>query len=140
MLVELKARFDEESNIGWARALEAAGRPRRLRPGGPEDARQDHARGAPRGRAGCAATSTWPPATTTPSPRGIYTDLGLFTCDPEIGADATELFNTLTGYSTQQYYRSLLVAPGDLRERLEALIEREIEHARRDGRRGSSSR
>jgi polyphosphate kinase len=61
---------------------------------------------------------------------GIYTDLGLLTCDPELGADATELFNTLTGYSTQTYYRSLLVAPGGMRERVESLIEREIEHAR----------
>ena len=60
---------------------------------------------------------------------GIYTDCGLLTCDPEMGADATELFNTLTGYSTQRSYRSLLVAPGSMRERIEELIEREIEHA-----------
>ena len=60
---------------------------------------------------------------------GIYTDCGLLTCDPDMGADATELFNTLTGYSTQRSYRSLLVAPGSMRERIEGLIEREIEHA-----------
>jgi polyphosphate kinase len=47
-----------------------------------------------------------------------------------MGADATELFNTLTGYSTQQFYRSLLVAPGSMRDRIEALIDREIEHTR----------
>ncbi len=60
---------------------------------------------------------------------GIYTDLGLLTCDPEMAVDATELFNTLTGYSIQRFYRSLLVAPGPMRQRVEALIDREIEHA-----------
>jgi len=49
---------------------------------------------------------------------GIYTDMGLLTCDPAMAADATELFNTLTGYSTQQFYRSLLVAPGSMRDRI----------------------
>ena len=66
---------------------------------------------------------------------GIYTDMGVLTCDPDMGADATELFNTLTGYSTQRSYRSLLVAPGGMRERIEALIEREIEQVEA-GRRG----
>ncbi len=60
---------------------------------------------------------------------GIYTDIGVLTCDAAMGADATELFNTLTGYSTQTSYRSLLVAPAAMRERIEALIERESEHA-----------
>ncbi|MGC8781538.1 MAG: polyphosphate kinase 1, partial [Anaerolineae bacterium] len=127
VLVELKARFDEESNIGWARALEAEGvhvvyglvglkthskitlvvrkEPNGLR-------RYLH-----------LATGNYNPMTA-----GIYTDLGLLTCDPDMGADATELFNTLTGYSTQTYYRSLVVAPRGMRERLEDLIEREIEH------------
>ena len=61
---------------------------------------------------------------------GIYTDLGLLTADPLMAADASELFNTLTGYSTQTYYRSLIVAPRGMRERIEALIEREVEHQR----------
>jgi polyphosphate kinase len=52
----------------------------------------------------------------------------MFTCDEEIGADATDLFNYLTGYSTKQDYRKLLVAPVNLRERMMALIEREVEH------------
>ena len=129
VLVELKARFDEESNIGWARALEGEGvhvvyglvglkthskitLVVRKEPGGLR--RYLH-----------LATGNYNAVTA-----GIYTDLGLLTCDPEMGADATELFNTLTGYSTQQFYRSLLVAPGSMRERIEALIEREIEHAR----------
>jgi polyphosphate kinase len=57
-----------------------------------------------------------------------YTDLGLFTADDDIGADATDLFNYLTGYSAKKDYRKLIVAPINLRARLEALIRREIEH------------
>jgi polyphosphate kinase len=129
VLVELKARFDEESNIGWARALEAEGvhvvyglvglkthskitLVVRREAGGLR--RYTH-----------LATGNYNAVTA-----GIYTDLGLLTCDPELGADATELFNTLTGYSTQTYYRCLLVAPTTMRERMSALIEREIEHQR----------
>lgn len=129
VLVELKARFDEESNIGWARALEGEGvhvvygllglkthskvtLVVRREPGGLR--RYLH-----------LATGNYNAVTA-----GIYTDLGLLTCDPEMAADVTELFNTLTGYSTQQYYRRLLVAPGSMRQRLEDMIEREIEHAR----------
>ena len=134
VLVELKARFDEESNIGWARALEAEGvhvvyglvglkthskitlvvrkEPAGLR-------RYLH-----------LATGNYNAVTA-----GIYTDLGLLTCDTDMAADATELFNTLTGYSTQTYYRSLLVAPRGMRERIEDLITREIAH-QRAGRRG----
>lgn len=129
VLVELKARFDEESNIGWARALETEGvhvvyglvglkthskitLVVRREPGGLR--RYLH-----------LATGNYNVITA-----GIYTDLGLLTCDPEMGADATELFNTLTGYSMQQYYRRLLVAPGSMRQRIEDLIQREIDHAR----------
>jgi polyphosphate kinase len=61
----------------------------------------------------------------------LYTDIGLFTCAEEFGADASEFFNVLTGYSTQDNYRRFLVAPLSLRARLEELIEREIENARR---------
>jgi len=129
VLVELKARFDEESNIGWAKALEAAGVhvvygllglkthskiTLVVRKEGGGLRRYLH-----------LATGNYNAVTA-----GIYTDIGVLTCDPDMGADATELFNTLTGYSTQQSYRSLLVAPGSMRERFEALVEREIEHAR----------
>ncbi|HEX9118884.1 MAG TPA: polyphosphate kinase 1, partial [Anaerolineae bacterium] len=127
VLVELKARFDEESNIGWARALEAEGvhvvyglmglkthskltLVIRKEQGGLR--RYLH-----------LSTGNYNSVTS-----GIYTDLGLLTCDPELCADATDLFNTLTGYSTQTYYRSMLVAPVTMRDRFEALIEREIEH------------
>ena len=57
-----------------------------------------------------------------------YEDIGMFTCDEDIGADATDLFNYLTGYSTKQDYRKLCVAPVNLRQRMTDLIEREIEH------------
>jgi polyphosphate kinase len=65
----------------------------------------------------------------------VYTDIGMFTCRPEIGADVSELFNYLTGYSRQRQYRSLLVAPVTLRDGVARLIRREIEH-RKAGRPG----
>src|SRR5262249_52488853 len=68
-----------------------------------------------------------------PTTARLYTDLGLFTCRPEIGADVSELFNFLTGYSKQKEYRKLLVAPFELRRGIEARIEREIERHRRHG-------
>jgi polyphosphate kinase len=134
VLVELKARFDEESNIGWARALEREGVhvvygllgvkthakvALVVRREGERIRRYVH-----------LATGNYNPATA----QG-YTDLGLFTADEEIGADATDLFNYLTGYSGKRDYRKLLVAPIHLRQRLEALIEREIAH-QSEGRRG----
>ncbi len=60
----------------------------------------------------------------------LYTDLGLFTCDEELGADCSDLFNYLTGYSKKEDYRKLLVAPVNLRSGLETRIRREIDHAR----------
>ncbi|OQA47611.1 MAG: Polyphosphate kinase [Chloroflexi bacterium ADurb.Bin325] len=128
VLVELKARFDEESNIGWARALEAQG----VHVVYGLVGLKTHSKVTlvVRREAGGLrrylhlATGNYNAVTA-----GIYTDLGLLTCDPEMGADVTEMFNTLTGYSTQQYYRSLLVAPGSMREQLMTLIERETEHA-----------
>jgi polyphosphate kinase len=65
-----------------------------------------------------------------PTTSCTYTDVGLFTADDEIGADATELFNYLTGCSRQTEYRKLLVAPVNLRERMTALIDREISHSK----------
>jgi len=64
-----------------------------------------------------------------PKTARIYEDLGLLTADPEIGADLTDLFNTLTGYSRQTEYRSLMVAPHGVRRGIVARIHREIEHA-----------
>jgi polyphosphate kinase len=71
------------------------------------------------------ATGNYNPTTSC-----IYTDLGLLTADEQLGADATDLFNFLTGYSRQKEYRQLLVSPVNLRERLLELIEREAAHAR----------
>jgi polyphosphate kinase len=59
----------------------------------------------------------------------IYEDIGMFTCDEDMGSDATDLFNYLTGYSTKNIYKKLLVAPVNLRQQMEALIRREIAHA-----------
>jgi polyphosphate kinase len=60
----------------------------------------------------------------------IYEDIGIFTCDDAIGSDVTDLFNYLTGYSTNQHFKKLLVAPVNLRSGLEKLILREIDHAK----------
>ena len=129
VLVELKARFDEESNIGWAKALEAEGVhviygllglkthskvALVVRREGDRLARYVH-----------LSTGNYNAVTAN-----AYTDLGFFTADPDIGEDATLLFNSLTGYARPTGFRKLLVAPIDLRERLLALVEREIEHQR----------
>jgi polyphosphate kinase len=124
VLVELKARFDEESNIEWARALEQAGVHvvyglvglkthckitlvvRRERDG---IRRYVH-----------LGTGNYNTATAR-----IYTDFGLITCNPDIGADASELFNYLTGYSNQDTYRQFLVAPVSLRRNLLGFIAQE---------------
>ena len=125
VLLELKARFDEESNIEWARALEREGVHvvyglvglkvhskialivRREHDG---IRRYVH-----------LGTGNYNPATAR-----SYTDLSLFTADPEIGADATDLFNYLTGYSRKSNFRRLLVAPLTLRRQMVELISREI--------------
>ncbi len=128
-LIELKARFDEEHNIEWARRLDQAGvhvvygilglkthgkLTLVVRREGDSLKRYMH-----------IASGNYNPTTSC-----TYTDLGLFTADDEIGADATELFNYLTGCSRQMEYRKLFVAPVNLRERMTALIDREIEHQR----------
>jgi len=126
VLVELKARFDEESNIEWAKALEREGvhvvygllglkthskAALVVRKEGDHLRRYVH-----------LATGNYNPATAQ-----AYTDLGLFTCDEEMGADTTDVFNYLTGYSAKTDYRKLLVAPINLRPSIEALIQHEIE-------------
>jgi polyphosphate kinase len=74
------------------------------------------------------ATGNYNPATAR-----LYTDFGLFTCDEQIGADATDLFNYLTGYSRKKTFRKLLVAPLNLRQRIEEMIQREIDIQREGG-------
>ncbi len=128
-LVEIKARFDEQANIKWARALERAGvhvvyglmglkthckTSLVVRQEGSMIRRYCH-----------IGTGNYNPKTAR-----LYEDIGLFTAEPAIGADLTDLFNSLTGYARQTSYRSLLVAPYGIRRGIVEGIEGEIAHAR----------
>jgi polyphosphate kinase len=123
-LVELKARFDEEMNIEWARRLENEG----VHVVYGISSLKTHSKVMlvvrrekdKLFRYVHLATGNYNPVTSR-----VYTDLGLLTADEEIGADATSLFNFLTGYSQQTKYHRLLVAPLNLREKLVELIRRE---------------
>lgn len=132
VLVELKARFDEANNINWARKLENAGvhvvyglvglkthtkitlivrqEEKKIR-------RYVH-----------IGTGNYNPKTAK-----LYTDLGLISCREELGADLTDLFNFLTGYSRQKSYRKLLVAPVNMRDHMMTMIHREMEQAQNGG-------
>ena len=131
-LVELKARFDEENNIIWARRLEQSGVHvvyglvglkthtkiiLVVRKEGEKIRRYVH-----------IGTGNYNPKTAK-----LYTDLGLLSCREKLGADLTDLFNFLTGYSRQKSYRKLLVAPVNMRERMVSMINREAEHCRNGG-------
>lgn len=127
-LVELKARFDEKNNIVWARALEQAG----VHVVYGVVGLKTHCKAAlvvrrePDGIRRYVHLSTGNYNQVTAR---IYTDLGLFTADPAFGADATALFNLLTGYSRMDTWRRLQVAPMDLRGQVVGMIERERLHA-----------
>jgi len=123
-LVELKARFDEEKNIGWARELEKAGvhvvyglvglkihtkTTLVVREETEGIRRYCH-----------IGTGNYNPKTAR-----LYEDLGLFTCDPDLGSDLTQLFNLLTGYAREPQFTKLLVSPRELRPRITALIDHE---------------
>jgi polyphosphate kinase len=127
VLVELKARFDEASNIEWARELERAG----VHVVYGFVGLKTHAKLALVVRQDAGGIKRYVHTGTgnynVGTARG-YQDLGLFTANPDFGADATDLFNYLTGYSQQTTYRRFLVAPLNLRERLLERIEREIGH------------
>ncbi|MGK7948138.1 MAG: polyphosphate kinase 1 [Xenococcaceae cyanobacterium] len=129
VLVELKARFDEENNINWARKLEKSGvhvvyglvgLKTHTKVSLVVRQEEDKIR-----RYVHIGTGNYNPKTAK-----LYTDLGLLSCREELGADLTDLFNFLTGYSRQKSYRQLLVAPVNLRDRTIAMIRREIEHTR----------
>lgn len=125
-LVELKARFDEENNIEWARALEKAG----VHVVYGVFGLKTHAKlclVVRRERGGMRSYVHVGTGNYNPGTSKIYTDLGYFTCDPEIAADVSDLFNRITGYSRKTEYRKLLVAPESLRPQILARIEREIE-------------
>jgi polyphosphate kinase len=132
VLVELKARFDEANNILWAKRLEDAGvhvvygivglkthtkTTLVVRAEGEKIRRYVH-----------IGTGNYNPKTSR-----LYTDLGMLSCRDDLGADLTDLFNFLTGYSLQKAYRQLLVAPLTLRDRMAALIHREIDHVKNGG-------
>ncbi|HHP7246163.1 MAG TPA: polyphosphate kinase 1, partial [Elainellaceae cyanobacterium] len=129
VLVELKARFDEENNIVWARKLEKSGvhvvyglvglktHTKVVLVVRKED---DRIR-----RYVHIGTGNYNPKTAR-----IYTDIGLLSCRSDLGADLTDLFNYLTGYSRQRSYRKLLIAPVSLRDRMVELIHREIQQAK----------
>jgi polyphosphate kinase len=132
VLVELKARFDEENNISWAKALERAGVHVIYGLVGLKThakvcmvVRREHD-----GMTRYVHLSTGNYNATTAR---VYTDLGYFTVDPEIGADVADLFNALTGYSRKVVYRKLLVAPVNMREEIIARIDREIQCHREHG-------
>ncbi len=134
VLVELKARFDEENNINWATKLEKSGVHvvyglaglkthtkimLVVRQEGDEIRRYVH-----------VGTGNYNQKTAK-----LYTDVGLLSCREDLGADLTDLFNYLTGYSSQESYRKLLVSPINMRDRIIALIQREIAHSK-NGKKG----
>jgi polyphosphate kinase len=132
VLVELKARFDEENNIGWAKQLERAG----IHVVYGLVGLKTHAKMAlvvRREQDGIRRYVHLGTGNYNPVTARIYTDISLFTCRDDITADAVEVFNFLTGYSNRDTYRKLAVAPVNLRERLIALIDREISHAHGGG-------
>ncbi|MCS6942546.1 MAG: polyphosphate kinase 1 [Geminocystis sp.] len=131
-LVELKARFDEENNINWARRLEKAGvhvvygivgLKTHTKIALVVRKEKDTIR-----RYVHIGTGNYNPKTAK-----LYTDLGLISCREDLGADVTDLFNYLTGYSRQKSYRKLLVAPVTMRDRIIAMIDREAENVRNGG-------
>ncbi|WP_408909607.1 RNA degradosome polyphosphate kinase [Streptomyces solicavernae] len=129
VLVEIKARFDEQANIKWARKLEEAGchvvyglvglkthckLSLVVRQEGETLRRYSH-----------VGTGNYHPKTAR-----LYEDLGLLTADQQVGADLSDLFNRLSGYSRRETYRRLLVAPRSLRDGLVSRIEKEVQHHR----------
>jgi len=128
-LVELKARFDEQANIRWARALERAG--------------VHVVYGLMGLKTHCKTSLVVRQESSTirrychigtgnynPKTARLYEDIGLFTAEPAVGADLTDLFNSLTGYARQTSYRSLLVAPYGIRRGIVERILGEIAHLR----------
>jgi polyphosphate kinase len=130
VLVELKARFDEEPNIGWARRLESRG----VHVAYGIVGLKTHAKiclVVRRESSGLRRYVHMGTGNYNPSTARIYTDFSYFTDDPTIAEDASDLFNYLTGYSEQEEYHELLVAPLTLREGVVRLIEEQTEKAQK---------
>jgi polyphosphate kinase len=129
VLIELQARFDEENNIRWAQRFEDVG----VHVSYGVSGLKTHAKvilvvrreGDVIRRYVHVGTGNYQPKTAR-----LYTDFGLFTADPDLGADLSDLFNVLTGFAAPDSYRRLLVAPGRMRSSILALIRREIAHAK----------
>jgi polyphosphate kinase len=123
-LVEVKARFDEQANVAWARALEEAG----VHVVYGLVGLKTHSKTAlvvRQEEAGIRRYCHVGTGNYNERTARLYEDIGLLTCDPEVGADLTQLFNYLTGYGRQERFRKLMVAPGPLRPRLADLIANE---------------
>ncbi len=128
VLIELQARFDEENNIRWAQRFEDVGVHVSYGVAG----LKTHAKvilvvrreGDQIRRYVHIATGNYAPKTAR-----LYTDFGLFSADPDLGADLSDLFNVLTGFASPTGYRKLVVAPTGMRKRLMEMIRREIQHA-----------
>ena len=128
VLVELQARFEETNNINFARTLESFG----VHVAYGIQGLKTHAKLAlvvrrePEGIRRYVHISTGNYNSKTAR---IYTDIGLFTCDEAVGADVSDMFNLLTGFSRQRVYRKVIVAPHGMRQRFLQLVEREAAHA-----------
>jgi polyphosphate kinase len=128
-LVELRARFDEGRNVRFARQLEKAG----VHVAYGVLGLKTHCKTSlvvRRENRGLRCYAHLGTGNYHPKTAQLYTDLGLFTCDPDITGDLVNLFNYLTGLAATQKYDTLLVAPFNMRQQFNAMIEREMEHAR----------
>lgn len=132
VLVELKARFDEQNNIFWARELEKAGAHVVYGLVG----LKTHAKMTLVVRKEFDGVKRYVHMSTgnyNSATAKLYTDIGLFTCNSEICSDISDIFNYLTGYSKQKKYRKLIVAPINMREKILGMIDREIENVKNGG-------
>ncbi|HXV16408.1 MAG TPA: polyphosphate kinase 1 [Gemmatimonadaceae bacterium] len=128
VLIELQARFDEANNITFARTLENFGVHVAYGLAG----LKTHTKTAlvvRREGEGIRRYAHNGSGNYNSKTARIYTDIGLFTCSPSLGADLSDLFNALTGFSRQRLYRKLIMAPGNMRSRFLELIAREAKHA-----------
>ncbi len=128
VMVELQARFDEANNINWARTLENYG----VHVAYGMQSLKTHTKTALVVRREADGIRRYVHIGTgnyNSKTARVYTDIGLLTASPAIGADVSDLFNMLTGFSRQRHYRKLLVAPANMRDRFLELIAREAAHA-----------
>jgi polyphosphate kinase len=128
VIIELQARFDEQNNITFARTMESYG----IHVAYGLPGLKTHAKTVLVVRRDADGIRRYVHVGTgnyNSKTARVYTDIGLFTCRPEIGADSSDLFNSLTGVSRQKFYRRLVMAPATLRRRTLELIDREAAHA-----------